>query len=238
MLKNAFLASRNKLLVTDASGFDPDDLRDWSKDVHTGESLSGVTWMSTAPLPDYLLAYIRAIREDIKEESGANDSSRGAAPGGVTAARAIEALQEMSTKRARQASDQLHEAFREAVRLEIETEREFNCFLRPVTITVDGEPREVLFDSEMLQKSAPGGVSLPIEFLISIKAVKRSRYASAAQNELMMNLLSMGAITKEQAISQMVFEGKEQVLKHIREAEAEEPLFPERMKQKRFGGKL
>jgi len=238
VLKNAFLASRNKLLVTDASGFDPDDLKDWSKDVHTGESLNGVTWMSTAPLPDYLLSYIRAIREDIKEESGANDSSRGSAPGGVTAARAIEALQEMSTKRARQASDQLHEAFREAVRLEIETEREFNCFLRPVTITVDGEPREVLFDSEVLLKNAPGGAVLPVEFLISIKAVKRNRFASAAQNELMMNLLSMGAVTKEQAISLMTFEGKEQVLKHIREAAEEETLFPERMKKKRFGGNL
>ena len=54
----------------------------------------------------------------------------------------------------------------------------------------------------------------------------------------MMNLLSMGAITKEQAISLMTFEGKEQVLKHIREAAEEEPLFPERMKKKRFGGNL
>ena len=237
VLKNALLASRNKLLVTDASGFDPDDLRDWSKDVHTGESLNGVTWFSTPPLPNYLLSYIRAIREDIKEESGANESSRGTVTSGVTAARAIEALQEMSTKRARMATDQLHEAFREAVRLEIETEREFNCFLRPVTITVDGEPKEVLFDSDVLTKSAPGGAVLPVEFLISIKAVKRNRFASAAQNELMMNLLSMGAIDREQAISLMTFEGKEQVLKHIREA-AKEPLFPERMKKKRFGGNL
>ncbi|MBQ6331508.1 MAG: hypothetical protein IJI34_01915 [Clostridia bacterium] len=239
VLKNAFLASRNKLLVTDASGFDPDDLRDWSKDVHTGENLNGVTWMTTAPLPNYLLSYIRSIREDIKEESGANDSSRGAAPSGVTAARAIEALQEMSTKRARMASDLLHEAFREAVRMEIETEREFNCYLRPVTVTVDGEPKEVFFDSDVLLKNAPGGVQLPVEFLISIKAVRRSRFAAAAQNELVMSLLSLGAVTKEQAISLMVFEGKEQVLKGMREAASEiEPLFPERTKKKRFGGKL
>ena len=62
--------------------------------------------------------------------------------------------------------------------------------------------------------------------------------AAAAQNELAMNLLSMGAITKEQAISLMVFEGKEQVQKSMREAAAEEPLFPERTKKKRFGGNL
>lgn len=238
VLKNALLASRNKLLVTDASGFDPDDLRDWSKDVHTGESLNGVTWFSTPPLPDYLLSYIRAIREDIKEESGANESSRGTVSSGVTAARAIEALQEMSTKRARMATEQMHEAFRQAVRMEIETEREFNCFLRPVTVTVDGQPENVLFDSALMQKSAPGGVELPIEFAVSIKAVKRNRFASEAQNELMLQLLSMGAVDREQAIELMVFEGKEQVLKHIRETEAaQEPLFPPRkQKSKWFGG--
>ena len=238
VLKNALMASRNKLLVTDASGFDPDDLRDWSKEVHSGESLNGVTWFSTPPLPNYLLQYIRAIREDIKEESGANESSRGNVAQGVTAARAIEALQEASTKRARMATEQMHESFRQAVRMEIETEREFNCFLRPVTVTVDGNPREVLFDSAMMTRLAPGGAELPIEFAISIKAVKQNRFASDAQNELMLKLLSLGAVDREQAIELMVFEGKEQVLKHIREAEAAEPLFPEQKKKKWFGGKV
>ena len=92
MLKNAFMASRNKLLVTQSSGFDEEDLKDWSKEVHRGESLNGITWFSTPPLPSYLLGYIGRIREDIKEESGANDSSRGNFRQGVTAASAIQAL--------------------------------------------------------------------------------------------------------------------------------------------------
>ena len=236
VLKNAFMASHNKLLVTDASGFDPDDLKDWSKEVHTGENLNGVTWFSTPPLPSYLLSYIRSIREDIKEESGANESSRGTVSSGVTAARAIEALQEMSTKRARMATAALHEAFRCAVRMEIEVEREFSCFLRPVTVTVGGEAKEVLFDSALMQKRAPGNVKLPIEFLISIKAVKRNRFAEQTQNELMMQLLSVGAITPEQAIELMVFEGKEQVLKHLRAAAEPEPAPAAKPTQKRFGG--
>lgn len=99
VLKNALMASHNKLLVTGASGFDIDDLRDWSKEVHRGENLNGVTWFSTAPLPGYILDYIRSMRNGIKEESGANDFSRGMATGGVTAASAIAALQEMSSKR-------------------------------------------------------------------------------------------------------------------------------------------
>lgn len=73
ILKNALMASHNKLLVTGASGFDPDDLRDWSKEVHRGENLNGVTWFPTAPLPGYLLNYGQSIRQSIREESGSND---------------------------------------------------------------------------------------------------------------------------------------------------------------------
>ncbi|MBR3271201.1 MAG: hypothetical protein IKI59_04695 [Clostridia bacterium] len=233
VLKNALMASRNKLLLTDASGFDEADLRDWSKEVHVGESLSGITWFSTPPLPQYLINYIRSIREDIKEESGANDSSRGTVPGGVTAARAIEALQEASTKRARMATTQLHEAFRKAVRMEIEVEREFNFYLRPVTVVIDGEQREVLFDSAAMNRKAPGGVELPIEFSVSIKAARRSRFVSETHNELMLKLIELGALTPEQAIEQMTFEGKEQVLKSIRSAQGENIPTEKPKKEKR-----
>lgn len=233
VLKNALMASRNKLLLTDASGFDEADLRDWSKEVHVGESLSGITWFSTPPLPQYLIAYIRAIREDIKEESGANDASRGTAGNGVTAASAIEALREASTKRARMATDQLHEAFRKAVRMEIEVEREFNFYLRPVTVTVDGRQQEVLFDSAAMNRSALGGVLLPIEFSISIKAVQKTRFAIAAQNELMLHLLDLGVIPPDQAIALMEFEGKEQVLKNLESGKpSEEPAASPKFRQK------
>lgn len=237
VLKNAFMASHNKLLVTEASGFDHDDLKDWSKEVHLGESLNGITWFSTPPLPAYLIAYIQSIRENIKEESGANETSRGTANRGVTAASAIEALQEASTKRARMATGQLHESFREAVRMEIEVEREFNFFLRPITVTVDGEPREVLFDSQQMCKKAAGDVQLPIEFSVSIKAVKQNRFSAASQNELMLSLLGLGALTRRQAIELMVFEGKEQVLKALpREADVlAEPTAESKMRFK--GGK-
>lgn len=218
VLKNALMASHNKLLVTDASGFDPADLADWSKEVHTGDQLSGVSWFSTPPLPQYIVQYIQRIREDIKEESGANDSSRGRAAYGVTAASAIQALQEASTKRARMATALLHEAFRKAVRMEIEVEREFNFYLRPVTIREEDGEHEVLFDSAAMNRTVPGDVQLPIEFSVSIKAVQKTRFAITAQNDLMLRLAGEGLIAPADAVSLMEFEGKEQVLKHLEEA--------------------
>ena len=213
VLKNAFMASHNKLLVTEASGFDEEDLKDWSKEVHRGESLNGVTWFSTPPLPAYLLTYIQRLREDIKEESGANDSSRGNFRQGVTAASAIQALQVASTKRARMATARLYEAFRQAVRMEIEVEREFNFYLRPVTVTVDGEEREELFDSALLTRRDKGAEGLPMEFFISVKAAKQDPFSASAQNELILQLVQTGAIEPKRAVELMTFEGKDQILK-------------------------
>ncbi|NLI54108.1 MAG: hypothetical protein GX417_07250 [Clostridiales bacterium] len=217
VLKNALMASHNKLLVTEASGFDTEDLRDWSKEVHAGESLNGVTWFSTPPLPAYIIGYIDRIRESIKQESGANDFSRGMTTGGVTAASAISAMQEMSNKRARMIARVLHESFRDAVRLEIEVEREFNFFTRRVNVTTDGETRERTFESAMLVKRAAGNALLPIEFHISIKAQQETKYSAISQNELVLRMLQSGMATPAQAVELMVFEGKEQLLKQMRE---------------------
>ncbi len=218
VLKNALMASHNKLLVTEASGFDTEDLRDWSKEVHSGESLNGVTWFSTPPLPAYIIGYIGSIRESIKQESGANEFSRGSATGGVTAASAIAAMQEMSNKRARMIARVLHESFRDAVRLEIEVEREFNFFTRKVNVTVDGELKECTFESAMLMRRTGNGKTLmPIEFYISVKAQQETKYAAMNQNELALRMLQSGMMTPAQAVELMVFEGKDQLLKQIRE---------------------
>ncbi len=222
VLKNALMASHNKLLVTEASGFDTDDLRDWSKEVHSGESLNGVTWFSTPPLPAYIIDYIGNIRESIKQESGANDFSRGMVTGGVTAASAIAAMQEMSNKRARMIARMLHESFRDAVRLEIEVEREFNFFTRRVNVTVNGEMKECTFESAMLvRRSAKGNVLLPIEFYISVKAQQETKYSAMGQNELALKMLQSGMVSPAQAVELMVFEGKDQLLKQMKEQSEE-----------------
>ena len=207
VLKNALMASHNKLLVTGASGFDVDDLRDWSKEVHRGENLNGVTWFSTAPLPGYILDYIRAMRNGIKEESGANDFSRGMASGGVTAASAIAALQEMSSKRSRMAARSIHDAFEQAVRQEIEIEREFCIFPRSVK-TKGGRG---MFTGKDLVKISELGNELPLEFVVSVKVQRENRFSVAAHNELMLTMLKAGMITPDVALEMMNFDGKEQV---------------------------
>ena len=209
LLKNALMASRNKLLVTGASGFDVDDLRDWSKEVHKGENLNGVTWFPTAPLPAYILSYVQSIRGGIKEESGANDFSRGMTSGGVTAASAIAALQEMSGKRSRMAARAVHEAFESAVRQEIEIEREFCILPRSVALPSADQGRASLC-AGMLMKDTPLGNRVPLEFNISVKVQRENRFSVAAHNELILNMVRMGMLTPDVGMELMLFDGKAQ----------------------------
>ena len=192
VLKNALLSSHNKLLVTGASGFDTDDLCDWSKEVHRGDSLSGISWFSTGPLPSYLIGYIDNMRQSVKEESGANEFSRGNSTAGVTAASAISALQEMSSKRSRMALRLVHDAFCEAVEQELDAHIEFyglteahkgcDCAMRPLGMSV------------------------------SVKAQKQNRFSVLAHNELIIQLVKLGMLTPNVGLELMLFDSKEQAL--------------------------
>lgn len=212
VMKNALMASRNKLLVTGASGFDVDDLRDWSKEVHRGENINGITWFSTPPLPAYILNYINSIRESIKEESGANDFSRGGTANGVTAASAIAALQEMSAKRSRTASRAMHCAFAEAVRMEIEVEREFATFGREIVLHSGGIPRRTTFQAELLSRKTRLKNKLPLEFKVSVKVQRENRAAVAANNELIFQMVQNGMLTPDIALELIMFDAKPQAL--------------------------
>ncbi|MDD3920016.1 MAG: hypothetical protein PHO41_02410 [Eubacteriales bacterium] len=232
LLKNALMASHNKLLVTEASGFDPEDLSDWSREIHKGESLNGVTWFSTPPLPSYLMQYSNQLKGSIKEESGSNDFSRGGVASGVTAASAIAALQEMSSKRSRMATRQIHEAFREAVRMEIQVEREFSFLPRRVYVRTDGTLKEERFSAAMLECRDKNGKLLPIEFFVSIQVQQQTRWSRTAHNELIMQMRQLNIITGEQALELMQFDGREAILEKAREAQKQREAETEKLEQK------
>ena len=210
ILKNALMASHNKLLVTGASGFDPDDLRDWAKEVHKGDNLNGITWFPTAPLPGYIINYGQSIRQSIREESGSNDFARGQTYGGVTAASAIAALQEAGSKRSRMVARTVHGAFEEAVRQEIEVEREF-CVLPRIVAFQDptsGKTVRDAFTGARLFALTERSNRLPLEFTVSVRAQRENRFTVAAHNELVLRLVQMGMVAPDIGLELMLFDGK------------------------------
>ena len=124
---------------------DPAAIADASQEIieyNGGDIRQDLTTVQTNPLNGQVYQMMVYLADTMKQDSGQNQFSRGEGGMGVTAASAIQALQIASTKRARMATAQLYEAYRQAVRMEIEVEREFNFYLRPVTVTVDGKPEK------------------------------------------------------------------------------------------------
>ncbi|MBO4848667.1 MAG: hypothetical protein J5586_05895 [Clostridia bacterium] len=221
VMKNALLASHNKLLLTGASGFDADDLADWSKEVHKGDSLSGVTWFQTAPLPAYLIQYIADMRGSIKEESGANEWSRGMTNYGVTSGTAISALQEKSSKRARMAAKSLHSAFRRAVEQELELEREFALGLRCIKTYIDRADPEGAANADRAAREIMNSEDMPISIRVTVKVQKESGFSAIAHNDTVFRLVETGMITPEVGLELIVFEGKEQAKSLMKSSGAE-----------------
>ena len=235
VMMNAFMASKPKLLVQRSSGFDVNDLQDWAKEVHEGDNIAGVSWESVPPLPAYILSYGQQLRQMARDESGANDFSRGNTASGVTAASAIAALQEASGKRSRMINRQLHESYKESVRMEIEFEREFNILPREVLVMRGGEQVPMTFEAAMMSRLSETGVTVPIEFFVSIKVEQERRFQTQTQNELILQLLQMGILNPQQAVENMVFDGRDQILKQMADAQAEAKAQQEAMAEAQAG---
>lgn len=218
MLKNAYLASHNKLLVTEGSGFDAEDLADWTKDVHEGDSLNGVTWFPTPPLPSYYMVYLQQMRNEIKTESGANDQARGQTASGVTAASAIQSLQDMATKRSRMHIQNLHSKIRASFRMLLDVEREFAQSDRIVVIMSDGSPIEFAVTPKSFSRLGDDGK--PIEYHIIIETARQARYTKISQNELALQIGRMFANTIDpiSILYMMDFQDKDIVIEMLQDS--------------------
>lgn len=224
LLKNALTAGKTRMLVQKGACDDIDALADYSRQVVEMELLGGVTFLQDKPLPSYMMQYMMNMQQAIKEESGSNDFSRGNTTGGVTAASAITALQEMSSKRSRMEARVIHSGFAKAVRMELEVEREFEIMERTVDIMVDGQMETVKVADAFFQDLGEGMDKMPIEFAISIKPMRETRFAKLANNELVLQVMTMyqgRPIDPAIMIEAMEFDGKDVLLEKLRRAERE-----------------
>ncbi|MBR4435013.1 MAG: hypothetical protein IKS90_02825 [Clostridia bacterium] len=225
VMKNALLASHNKLLITGASGFDPADLRDWSKEVHQGDSLNGISWFATAPLPAYMLSYIADMRNSIKEESGANEFARGMTHAGVTSGTAIAALQEAANKRSRMAARCIHASFRKAVCQEIEVEREYTLSSRcKKTLCALGGIGEDIVKLTSVEKALSSLKDLPSEFRVTVKVVKENAFSVINNNETVFRLVQSGMVLPDVGLELLMFDGKDRAVQLMKEKRLEMQL--------------
>ncbi len=171
-------------------------------------------------LPGVYVSVLESTIRELRETTGNTETANGTMNVGVTAASAIQALQEASSKGSRDASRASYDAFREIVELCIELIREFYTLPRQFRIAgAEGErfvslTNEALLPRERELGGAPLGLTQPV-FDVKVSAQKRSAYSRLSQNELAMELYRMGVLEpgKEQQalglLELMDFEGRD-----------------------------
>jgi hypothetical protein len=222
LMENALRASRPRLAIN-PDMVDVDEARDFSKEVievNNGMIGQACQWFETSPLPSYIMNYIQLIRDGIKQESGANDQSRGQTGGGVTAASAITALQEASTKRSRLEARALHYAFKRAVSMQIAVLRDKADVTRTICVTLGGNMVPLPFDKRSLVLLTDG-VETPIDFLVSIKTARQTKYSKMSHNELWLQMMGYLRDSADPTImlEGLDFDEKEHLLDCVRRAQ-------------------
>jgi hypothetical protein len=170
---------------------------------------------------DGMLTDVRRMKiDELKETTGNHDVAQGSAVGGVTAAQAIEALQEAGNKSSRDMIAGTYRAYTEIMRQVIELLRQFYDGVRCFRITEgDGGRRYVRYTNTGLQDKVTGtggdgGETYrhPV-FDIEVRAERENPLDRAGRNRLMLELYRAGLFepanrtAAERTLSGMDFEG-------------------------------
>ena len=170
---------------------------------------------------DGMLTDVRRMKiDELKETTGNHDVAQGSTTGGVTAAQAIEALQEAGNKGSRDMIAGSHRAYTEIMRQVIELIRQFYDGVRCFRVTgKDGGRRYVRYTNTGLRDKTTGtgaeGTALyrhPV-FDVEVRAERENPLDRAGRNRLMLELYRAGLFepanrtAAESALAGMDFEG-------------------------------
>ena len=226
---NLRMASKGRLLVNRNAGIDKEALIDWENDIVEGDRIdaSALQWMQTTPFTSMVTAQMLQLQNDIKQDSGQNQFTRGETAGGVTAASAISALQEAGGKMTRMRTNALNSGFREIVEQIMWLISQFYDKGRVLFVTgrKEGESREVDASPEHLFGKKSKGTIPPPPYTVQVQVQRRNPLRQQAQNELFMQAYSMSAQAGQIFPLSVLFEllqvdGKDKILPILRQSDA------------------
>lgn len=226
---NLRMASKGRLLVNRNAGIDKEALLDWENDVVEGDRIdaSALQWMQTTPFTGMVTSQMLQLQNDIKQDSGQNQFTRGETAGGVTAASAISALQEAGGKITRMRTNALNSGFREIVEQVMWLISQFYDQDRVLFVTgrKEGELKEVDASPEHLFGRRKSGMIPPPPYTVQVQVQRRNPLRQQAQNELFMQAYSMSAQAGQVFPLSVLFEllqvdGKDKILPVLRQTDA------------------
>ena len=241
-VKNAMVGSAPRYFIRGDGGINEDEFLNLAAPlVHVqNPSEDALRRVEHTGLDGVYLNVLESTIQELRETSGNTQTSTGTSQSGVTAASAIAALQEASSKGIRDSNRGSYRAYGKVIELVIELIRQFYDLPRQFRITGElGQPQFLSYTNAGLLPQHQGmdfgadmGCRLPV-FDIQVKAQKRNAYSSVAQNELALQLYGQGffdPLRAQQALmclGMMDFQGRRELMGKIAaQAAAFVPVLP------------
>ncbi len=235
ILKNSLRSGNPKTLISKASGINAEDFADSEKEIIEVANLNEDTYktVSVDPLPGQVMNYRTQKIQEIKEILGNRDFQQGGTSNGVTAASAIQALQEAGDKLSRMQIDDTYDAYRELIIMVIELMREFYTEEKVYRITNEhGLPDYAVFSGDMLytERTLRDSLGFAIgkeyersEFDISVIPQRMNVYKRETNNQTIVQLMQLGLFNPQNiemsliVLSAMNFDGKDMIVEKLTE---------------------
>ena len=233
IMQNMLSNSRPRHFIRTDGSVNEEEYADMTKDfVHVDGNLGqdSILPIQGKPLNDIYVQVINNKIDELKETTGNRDISTGGTTSGVTAASAIAAMQEASSKLSRDSNKASYRVFRQICLLCIELIRQFYDLPRCFRIMgQNGTARFVQYSNAGIQPQMQGmefgidmGMRIPL-FDIEVTAQKQSPYSKMAQNELALQFYNAGFFNPQMAdqalacLDMMDFDRKEMIMQKISE---------------------
>lgn len=230
---NGRMSARYKTLTSKDAILDRSQLTDWNQpivEVNGGVSEERVRQMTVYPLNPQIENHMLWLLETQKRESGQNESARGEFGGGITAASAIQALQEAGNKVSRFHTFRYQQTFKSLATKVLWLAAQYYKKDRVVVITGDGENKpdqEITVGHELIYgKRIPKDSPLPAPpFTVEVIVQRANPQRIDIENQWVLQIAQMFVQNGQQmpvssVIRMLTLPGKDRLLRAALEVDA------------------
>lgn len=192
---NARRASKGRAFVRNGAGIDKQALADWSQDIIECDQVGpdAFQWIQDKPFNNVIRDLMLQMQTDLKQDSGANQFTRGETTGGIVSGKAINSLIQAGGKISSMRTEQLKHGFKQIVEQIIWLMAQFYDDDRVFMIT--GRKEAVKVDTKKLFGTKTEGAVNPPPYTVQIEISSRDPQRVANTNQMYMEAFTMSAQT-------------------------------------------
>lgn len=227
--ENVMCGAKPRYLTKRNGGIDEEEFKDLSKNiVHYEGETDAIRAIDNPNLCDQYLSHREMKKDELKEILANRDFQQGSTTGGVTAASAIETLQQAGEKRSRSMISDTYDSYKKIIYMMIELMRQFFEDKRVFRINDElGQKTFAEFDNSMMYKNEWGKAGTELKklmFDIDVIAQRENPYSRETVNNTIMTFWQSGILAPQNAdqaiiaLKNMTFDGKDKLISDLQKS--------------------